>query len=236
MSRSRQPVPAPDWKALEKNIGYHFQNIGLLRNALTHSSYANENKKSSGSNERLEFLGDSVLGYVVADYLFCHCPHLPEGELTKTRAALVCEKACCGFSRQLEVGKYLLLSHGEQNSGGASRSSILADAFEAIIAAIYLDGGMEEARSLILRFIKPMLQTARPKPFKDYKTMLQEIIQKNPEESLEYVLTGESGPDHDKHFTVEVHLNSNVIGKGGGRSKKEAEQQAAREALELMGY
>ena len=103
MSRSRQPVPAPDWKALEKNIGYHFQNIGLLRNALTHSSYANENKKSSGSNERLEFLGDSVLGYVVADYLFCHCPHLPEGELTKTRAALVCEKACCGFSRQLEV-------------------------------------------------------------------------------------------------------------------------------------
>lgn len=236
MSRARQTVPAPDWKGLEKNIGYTFHDIGLLKNALTHSSYANESKKSSGSNERLEFLGDSVLGYVVADYLFRNCPHLPEGDLTKTRAALVCEKACCGFSRQLEVGKYLLLSHGEQNSGGNARPSILADAFEAIIAAIYLDGGMEEARAFILRFVKPMIQTARPKPFKDYKTMLQEIIQKNPEESLEYVLTGESGPDHDKHFSVEVHLNSNVIGKGGGRSKKEAEQQAAREALELMGY
>ena len=236
MSRARQTAPAPDWKGLEKNIGYTFHDIGLLKNALTHSSYANESKKSSGSNERLEFLGDSVLGYVVADYLFRNCPHLPEGDLTKTRAALVCEKACCGFSRQLEVGKYLLLSHGEQNSGGNARPSILADAFEAIIAAIYLDGGMEEARAFILRFVKPMIQTARPKPFKDYKTMLQEIIQKNPEESLEYVLTGESGPDHDKHFSVEVHLNSNVIGRGGGRSKKEAEQQAAREALELMGY
>ena len=236
MSRARQTAPAPDWKGLEKNIGYTFHDIGLLKNALTHSSYANESKKSSGSNERLEFLGDSVLGYVVADYLFRNCPHLPEGDLTKTRAALVCEKACCGFSRQLEVGKYLLLSHGEQNSGGNARPSILADAFEAIIAAIYLDGGMEEARTFILRFVKPMIQTARPKPFKDYKTMLQEIIQKNPEESLEYVLTGESGPDHDKHFSVEVHLNANVIGKGGGRSKKEAEQQAAREALELMGY
>ena len=236
MSRARQTAPAPDWKGLEKNIGYTFHDIGLLKNALTHSSYANESKKSSGSNERLEFLGDSVLGYVVADYLFRNCPHLPEGDLTKTRATLVCEKACCGFSRQLEVGKYLLLSHGEQNSGGNARPSILADAFEAIIAAIYLDGGMEEARTFILRFVKPMIQTARPKPFKDYKTMLQEIIQKNPEESLEYVLTGESGPDHDKHFSVEVHLNSNVIGKGGGRSKKEAEQQAAREALELMGY
>ena len=236
MSRARQTAPAPDWKGLEKNIGYTFHDIGLLKNALTHSSYANESKKSSGSNERLEFLGDSVLGYVVADYLFRNCPHLPQGDLTKTRAALVCEKACCGFSRQLEVGKYLLLSHGEQNSGGNARPSILADAFEAIIAAIYLDGGMEEARTFILRFVKPMIQTARPKPFKDYKTMLQEIIQKNPEESLEYVLTGESGPDHDKHFSVEVHLNSNVIGKGGGRSKKEAEQQAAREALELMGY
>ena len=236
MSHQKQNTPQPDLKKLEAAIGYHFQNLSLLRNAMTHSSYANENKKAGVNNERLEFLGDSVLGIVVADYLFKNCPHLPEGDLTKTRAALVCEKACCGFSQQLGVGEYLLLSHGEQNSGGRTRSSILADAFEAIIAAIYLDGGMEEARAFILRFVKPMLQTARPKPFKDYKTMLQEIVQKNPEESLEYVLTGESGPDHDKHFSVEVHLNSNVIGKGGGRSKKEAEQQAAREALELMGY
>lgn len=221
---------------LEENIGYHFKDQGYLKTALTHSSYANETKCAGGSNERLEFLGDSILGLVVADYLFKHYPNLPEGDLTKKRAALVCEKACCGFSKQLNVGKYLLLSHGEQNSGGRTRSSILADAFEAIIAAIYLDGDMEEARSFILRFVLPLMQTAKPKTFKDYKTALQEIIQQNPEEKLEYVLTGESGPDHDKHFTVEVHLNSNVIGKGGGRSKKEAEQQAAREAMELMGY
>lgn len=221
---------------LEDNIGYHFKNQSILKTALTHSSYANETKCTGGSNERLEFLGDSVLGFVVADHLYRNFPNLPEGELTKKRAALVCEKACCGFSRQLNVGKFLQLSHGEQNSGGRTRSSILADAFEAIIAAIYLDGGMEEARSFILRFVLPLMQNAKPKTFKDYKTALQEIIQKNPEEKLEYVLTGESGPDHDKHFTVEVHLNSNIIGKGGGRSKKEAEQQAAREAMELMGY
>ena len=203
---------------------------------MTHSSYANEAKGKEESNERLEFLGDSVLGFVVADYLFKNYTEFPEGDLTKNRAALVCEKACCGFAKQIDLGNYLRLSHGEQNSGGRTRSSILADAFEAVIAAIYLDAGMEEARSFILRFVLPMLKTQKPKAFKDYKTALQEIIQQNPEEHLEYVLTGESGPDHDKHFTVEVHLNSNVIGKGGGRSKKEAEQQAAREALELMGY
>jgi ribonuclease-3 len=223
-------------KELEDKLGYHFKNPTYLKNALTHSSYANEVRSAGGSNERLEFLGDSVLGFVVADYLFKNFPNLPEGDLTKKRAALVCEKACCGFSKQLDVGKYLLLSHGEQNSGGRTRPSILADAFESIIAAIYIDGGMEEARKFILRFVLPLLQNSRPKTFKDYKTSLQEIIQQNPEERLEYVLTGESGPDHDKHFTVEVHLNNNVIGKGGGRSKKEAEQQAAREALELMGY
>lgn len=223
-------------KELEDKLGYHFKDPSYLKNALTHSSYANETRSAGGSNERLEFLGDSVLGVVVADYLFKNFPDLPEGDLTKKRAALVCEKACCGFSKQLDVGKYLLLSHGEQNSGGRTRPSILADAFESIIAAIYMDGGMEEARQFILRFVLPLLQNSRPKTFKDYKTSLQEIIQQNPEERLEYVLTGESGPDHDKHFTVEVHLNNNVIGKGGGRSKKEAEQQAAREALELMGY
>lgn len=223
-------------KTLEEKIGYRFKNPRYLTTALTHSSYANEVRSAGHSNERLEFLGDSVLGVVVADYLFKHCPDMPEGELTKNRAALVCEKALCGFSTQLGVGDYLLLSRGEQNSGGRTRPSILADAFEAIIAAVYLDGGMEEARSFILRFVLPVLQTTRPKAFKDYKTLLQEITQQNPEEQLEYVLTGESGPDHDKRFTIEVHLNSNVIGKGSGHSKKEAEQQAAREALELMGY
>ncbi|MGW8115010.1 ribonuclease III [Caproicibacterium sp. NSD3] len=222
---------------LEKAIGYSFHNPALLKNALIHSSFANETKAPLGSNERLEFLGDSVLGFVVADYLYKHFPDWPEGHLTKTRATLVCEKACCGFSQEMEVGKYLYLSHGEQNSGGRTRSSILADAFESITAAIYLDGGLASASEFILRFVLPALKTLHQKaPFKDYKTKLQEIIQKNPGETLSYLLTGESGPDHDKHFMVEVHLNSNVIGKGGGRSKKEAEQQAAREALELMGY
>mgnify|MGYP000995704070 FL=1 len=222
---------------LEKAIGYSFHNPALLKNALIHSSFANETKAPLGSNERLEFLGDSVLGFVVADYLYKHFPDWPEGHLTKTRATLVCEKACCGFSQEMEVGKYLYLSHGEQNSGGRTRSSILADAFESITAAIYLDGGLACASEFILRFVLPALKTLHQKaPFKDYKTKLQEIIQKNPGETLSYLLTGESGPDHDKHFMVEVHLNSNVIGKGGGRSKKEAEQQAAREALELMGY
>jgi len=223
-------------KEFEEELGYHFKNPVYLATALTHSSYANENKAAGNSNERLEFLGDSVLGVVVADYLFKNYPNMPEGDLTKLRAALVCEKACCDFSQQIHVGDYMHLSHGEQNSGGRTRSSILADAFEAIIAAIYMDSGMEEARKFILHFVIPVAQTAKPKAFKDYKTALQEIIQQNPEEHLEYVLTAETGPDHNKHFTVEVHLNSNVIGKGGGRSKKEAEQQAAREALELMGY
>lgn len=219
----------------EQLIGYKFKNKKLLETALTHSSYANEHR--CRSYERLEFLGDSVLGFVTAEYLFANFPKLPEGQLTKNRAALVCEKSLCGFSKALHVGEFLKLSHGEMNSGGRDRASILADVFESTTAAIYLDSGsLEEAKKFILRFIVPAAKAQNVKPFKDYKTTLQEIIQQNPEEKLEYVVIGESGPDHDKHFSVEVHLNSNVIGKGGGRSKKEAEQQAAREALELMGY
>ncbi len=173
---------------------------------------------------------------VVSDYIYKNCPNLPEGDLSKLRASLVCEKSLCRFSKSLGVGRCLKLSRGEHNLKGNERPSILADAFEAIIASIYLDGGMEQARKFILSFVEPEIKNPKPKAFKDYKTTLQEIIQKNPEERLTYVLTGEQGPDHDKHFFVEVHLNSNVIGRGGGRSKKEAEQQAAREALELMGY
>lgn len=219
----------------EKNIGYTFRKKELLETALTHSSYANEHKCKS--YERLEFLGDSVLGFVTAEYLFQSFPQLPEGQLTKLRASLVCEKSLHLFSRELEVRDFMRLSHGELHSGGKERPSILADIFESTTAAIYLDSGdLEQAKKFILRFIAPAAKARNVKPFKDYKTTLQEIIQQNPEERLEYVLIGESGPDHDKHFTVEVHLNSNVIGKGGGRSKKEAEQQAAREALELMGY
>lgn len=224
-------------KDLENKIGYSFQNKDLLREALTHSSYANEHKSQHIKyNERLEFLGDAVLSIVVSDYIFKHCPELPEGELTKLRASLVCEKSLFEFAKKLNLGSYLILSKGERNNHGAERPSILSDAFEALIAAIYIDGGIEPASKHILNFIVPAIKNSKKKKVKDYKTTLQEIVQKNPGERLEYVLIGESGPDHNKRFVVEVHLNSNVIGKGGGRSKKEAEQQAAREALELMGY
>ncbi len=222
---------------LEDKIGYHFKNKDLLTAALTHSSYANERKSQHITyNERLEFLGDAVLSIVVSDYIFKHCPDLPEGDLTKLRASLVCEKSLFAFAKQINLGSYLLLSKGERNNGGANRPSIVSDAFEALIAAIYIDGGIEAAGRHILSFVVPAIKNFKRKPVKDYKTTLQEIIQKNPGERLDYVLVSESGPDHNKHFVFEVHLNSNVIGKGGGRSKKEAEQQAAREALELMGY
>ncbi|MGN1433793.1 MAG: ribonuclease III [Ruminococcus sp.] len=222
---------------LQNKIGYQFKNPALLNEALTHSSYANEHKSQHIKyNERLEFLGDSVLSIVVSDYIYKNCPELPEGELTKLRASLVCEKSLYEFAKKIDLGKYLVLSKGERNNGGADRPSILSDAFEALIAAIYIDGGLAPASKHILNFIIPAIKNSKKKKINDYKTTLQEIIQKNPGEKLEYVLVKESGPDHNKHFVVEVHLNSNVIGKGGGRSKKEAEQQAAREALELMGY
>ena len=156
--------------------------------------------------------------------------------MTKLRASLVCEKSLFEFAKKINLGQYLILSKGEKNNGGANRPSIVSDAFEALIAAIYIDGGIEPASKHILNFVIPAIKNATNKKIRDYKTTLQEIIQKNPGEQLEYVLVKESGPDHNKHFVVEVHLNSNVIGKGGGKSKKEAEQQAAREALELMGY
>ncbi len=219
---------------LEKNIGYEFKNPSLLKIALTHSSYANEAGKGTKYNERLEFLGDSVLSVIVSEYLFEAFPNMPEGELTKLRASLVCEKSLAKFSEKLGVGEFLLLGNGEENSGGRARPSILADAFEALLAALYLDSDMERARTFVLEFVKSALKEAKPS-FKDYKTMLQEIIQQNREESVRYHLVGEHGPDHDKRFIVEVHLNSNVIGHGEGRSKKEAEQKAAKEALELMG-
>lgn len=222
---------------LQNKIGYTFKNKDLLTEALTHSSYANEHKSQHIKyNERLEFLGDAVLSIVVSDYIFKNCPELPEGELTKLRASLVCEKSLYDFAKTIDLGKYLILSKGERNNGGADRPSILSDAFEALIAAIYIDGGFTPASKHILNFVIPAIKNSKKKKINDYKTTLQEIIQKNPGEQLEYVLVNESGPDHNKHFVVEVHLNSNVIGKGGGRSKKEAEQQAAREALELMGY
>ena len=220
---------------LEKIIGYQFKNPSRLKTALTHSSYANENKSAKKSNERLEFLGDSVLSVIVSYRLFKHYTHLPEGDLTKIRSSLVCEKALSEFAKQIHLGDYLLLGKGEEATGGRERPSILADAFEALIAAIYVDSDIEHARDFVLRFIDEALKNLGCVAFKDYKTALQEIIQQNREEKLTYVLVGESGPDHHKTFEVEVHLNSNVIGRGKGPSKKDAEQEAAREALELMG-
>ncbi|MBP3600069.1 MAG: ribonuclease III [Clostridia bacterium] len=222
-------------KALQKNLDYTFKNESLLLNALTHSSYANEARGGETSNERLEFLGDSVLSVIVSDYIYKQFGNLPEGELTKLRASLVCEKSLCGFSRELDLGSFLRLGKGEEKGGGRERDSILADAFEAVLAAIYLDSDLETARKFVMNFILKELKHTDDEVFKDYKTALQEIIQRNPEEYVTYILTGESGPDHDKLFEVEVHLNSNVIGKGKGKSKKQAEQMAAKQALSLMG-
>jgi len=221
-------------RPIERTIGYAFRDDSYLKTALTHSSYANENKGLGPHNERQEFLGDAVLSIIVSDYLFRHLT-VPEGELTKIRASLVCETALAGFAGQIGLGEALYLGHGEEHNGGRTRPSILADAFEALIAAIYLDGGMEEAKRFVLPFVTELAAHATGADLHDYKTQLQEVVQQNPEERVQYVLVGEEGPDHDKRFFVEVHLNSNVIGRGVGRSKKAAEQQAAREALELMG-
>ncbi len=217
----------------QEKLNYKFNNEDLLVTALTHSSYANE--CGGAYNERLEFLGDSVLGFITAEYFFSHRKNVPEGELTRLRAITVCEKSLFGFAKEIDLGSYILLGKGETNTGGRERPSILSDAFEAVIAAIYLDGGMESAKEFVLRFVREAQSNKNDAAFRDYKTILQEIIQRNPEERLEYVLVGESGPAHDKVFEVEIHLNSNCIGKGSGHSKKLAEQAAAGEALRLMG-
>lgn len=219
---------------LQQVIHYQFHNITFLEVALTHSSYANEMRHQVRYNERQEFLGDAVLSIIVSDYLFNNYT-APEGDLTKLRAALVCERSLDVMANKIGLGDYLRLGHGEEMTGGRTRPSIIADAFEALIAAIYLDSGIESAREFVLPFVIEMLEHEDSLSFKDYKTILQEIIQQNPEEKLVYKLVGEKGPDHDKRFVVEVLLNSNVIGKGQGRSKKTAEQMAAKEALELMG-
>ena len=224
-------------KDLEAAIGYSFQNITLLQNALTHSSYANERWHDSlMSNERLEFLGDSILGMVVAEYLYTNFPNRPEGELTRMRADMVCENSLAKAANQVQLGSHLLLGHGEEQGGGRNRPSLLADAMESVIAASYLDGGMEAAQGFILDFIKRKAEeVVKNHRVMDYKTTLQEIVQKNHEEVLSYRLKSESGPDHDKRFVMEVLINSNVLAEGTGHSKKLAEQAAAKAALELMG-
>lgn len=224
-------------KNFEKTIGYTFHNQKLLEQALTHSSFTNETgRHHHKNNERLEFLGDSVVSLIIANHLFVNFPDMPEGELTKLRASLVCDRSLAEFAGRIDLGNQLVMGKGEEHSGGRQRRSNLEDAFEALVGAIYLDGGLEAARSFVLGFIPKTLDLNSISRVTDYKTALQEIIQKNPEEKLSYVLVSESGPDHDKMFEAEVHLNSNVIGTGSGKSKKQAEQNAAKQALELMGY
>lgn len=221
-------------KDLEKSIGYSFRNITLLQNALAHSSYANERWHDSlKSNERLEFLGDSVLGMVVAEYLYQNFPDRPEGELTRMRADMVCERALAGVASKLGLGEHLLLGHGEEQGGGRNRDSILADAVESIIAASFLDGGMDAAKSLIQRWILCDVPTGKPHN-RDYKTALQELVQQKKNQILRYELVGESGPDHNKRFEVAVYLNESQVGQGTGSSKKRAEQMAACAAIEKL--
>ena len=219
---------------LEKAIGYSFRNITLLQNALCHSSYANERWHDSlKSNERLEFLGDSILGMVVADHLYRTFPDRPEGELTRMRADMVCEKSLSVVANRLELGRHLLLGRGEELGGGRNRDSILADAVESVIAACYLDGGMEAAVRFIQKFILVNVPVTRLQNT-DYKTALQELVQQKKNQTLTYRLIGESGPDHDKQFQVELTLNGEVVGVGIGTSKKRAEQAAAQKALERL--
>ena len=221
-------------KDLEAAIGYRFRNITLLNNALTHSSYANEVWHNSlMSNERLEFLGDSILGMVVAEYLYKNFPDRPEGDLTRMRADMVCEQALAGVADRLNLGSHLLLGNGEEQNGGRTRASILADAVESVIAASFLDGGMEAAKGIVERFVLCDVPVTKPNNT-DYKTLLQELIQQKKNQVLTYTLIGETGPDHDKRFFVSVALNGTRVGEGSGSSKKRAEQDAARAALELL--
>ena len=221
-------------KDLEEAIGYRFKIITLLQNALTHSSYANERWHNSLlSNERLEFLGDSILGMVVAEYLYKQFPDRPEGELTKMRADMVCESSLAAIAETIGLGKHLLLGHGEDRLGGRNRASILADAVESVIAASYLDGGMVAAEGFIRRFVLTNVPIKRMQNT-DYKTALQELVQQKKHQNLSYVLTGESGPDHDKVFCVDVLLNEKCVGTGTGSSKKRAEQAAAQSALKAL--
>ena len=219
---------------LEQGLGYTFRNKALLENALTHSSYANENRERHlPDNERLEFLGDSILGFVVAEYLYRNFPDKPEGELTRIRADLVCERNLAEAAATIELGSYLLLGHGEEQGGGRKRDSIVSDAMESVIAASFMDGGFAAAKEIIDRLILSDIPKGRPRNF-DYKTAFQELVQRKKDQQIHYELTGESGPDHDKHFEVEVLLNGKAVGRGVGSSKKRAEQAAAEAAIEAL--
>ena len=231
-------MPA-DTAGLEKTIGYIFKNRKLLHTALTHSSYSNETRAhgdKESCNERLEFLGDSVLSLIVSDYIFSVYPDMPEGELSKVRAGTICEKALAEFARNIKLGDYLFLGRGEELTNGRKRPSILADAFEALLASIYLDGSIDDVKRFLLPFVKREIKSILESGHTaDYKSILQQIVQQEKGELLEYVLVEESGPAHKRIFTVEARLNNNVVGVGTAGNKREAEQIAAREALSLFG-
>ena len=215
---------------LQQNIGYQFKQEALLRQALTHSSYAHEkNLKELMDNERLEFLGDAVLEVVSSEFLFKNHPEMNEGQMTKLRASLVCEQSLATCARELELGKFLLLGNGEDLTGGRERDSILSDAWEALIGAMYLDGGFTSAKEFILKYV--LTDIEHKKLFYDSKTMLQELIQNKYKQSLHYVLLSEEGPDHNKIFTVQAYMDDTPLLTGKGRTKKAAEQNAAYQSL-----
>lgn len=224
-------------KEIQEEIKYEFRDEKLLKWALTHSSYANEHKKKKiVYNERLEFLGDSILGLIVSEYIYKVYPKYPEGELTKLRATVVCEPSLSFLANNINLGKYLLLGKGEEATGGRKRVSILADAFEALIGAIYLDGSIENAKEFVLFHLKPVIHDAVNgiELFIDYKTQLQENLQKKNKGNIKYKVVKEEGPDHNKEFFTEVYSNEKLLGLGTGKSKKEAEQNAAKSALKGM--
>jgi len=220
----------------EEIIDYTFEDKSYILEALTHSSYSNENKNYK-FNERLEFLGDSVLSIVISDYLFKKEKDLPEGELTKLRANIVCEESLSEVGGQIHLGEHLLLGKGEEATGGRDRISIIADALEAVIAAIYLDGGLEQASRFIFKFMEEIIENSiEGKIFRDYKTYLQEVLQSKGEQNIWYKLLEEKGPDHNKRFVMEVGINDKVLGVGEGKSKKDAEQVAAKSALKSQKF
>ena len=222
----------------ENIIGYEFKNKAYLETALTHSSYANEKQLSKDCNERLEFLGDSVLGIITAEYFYHNLAHLPEGEMTKKRAACVCEKSLHGFAKEINLGDYLNLGRGEENTDCRKRPKVLADALEALIAAIYVDSGYfarHGAKDIVLKLFIDEIDAAEVLQNGDYKTMLQQLVEKDGSAILEYTVVSEAGPEHDKIFTVEARVNNNSVGVGTSHNKKDAEQQAARQALSLFG-
>lgn len=235
-SIERMLVMSMRFVELEKLMDYKFKNLNLITRAMTHSSYSNENKKEKlKNNERLEFLGDSVLSIIISEYLFSQYLTLEEGQLTKIRAKIVCESSLAEASRTLKLGEFMLFGRGEELTGGRERTSILSDAFEALIAAVFLDGGMESARRFVLDQLKPIIMDAvQGKLFVDYKTRLQEVIQVQKGNRIKYELVKEEGPDHSKIFFTHVKLNDETIGVGSGHSKKESEQEAAKEGLKRL--